>query len=237
MRALREGGWTRAVAGAAAVSATTDRSTTWPPPADEPSTDREPPPRRPVAAGVVLVTVGGLWLLHVLGVTIAWAVLLPVAVIAIGLAVLLGGRSPVTAGLVPLGIVLAVLAGLVTLLPGTTSLEAGDRDLVVTDLADLEDRYELGAGQLTLDLRELDLPPGTTTPLELRVGLGELRVRVPDDVTVTVDGRVTAGELVAFDTRVDGVGPRRQLTADGAPGAGTLAIEASVGLGTLEVSR
>lgn len=219
------------------MSATTDRPTTSPPPAGERPWDREPPPHRPVAAGVVLVAVGALWLLHVLGVTIAWPVLLPMAVIAIGLAILVGGRSRVTAGLVPLGVVLAVLAGVVALLPGSTSLEAGDRDLVVADLAELEERYELGAGQLTLDLRELDLPAGTTTPLELRVGLGELVVRVPDDVTVTVDGRVTAGELVAFDTRVDGVGPRRQLTVDGAPGAGTLAIEASVGLGTLEVSR
>jgi hypothetical protein len=225
------------------VTPTTDRPTTRPPappPARPAWSGGEPPPeapgRRPVVAGTVLVVVGALWLLQVLGVRIAWEVLLPVAVIVVGLAVLVGGRSKLAAGLVPLGVVLAVLAGIAVLLPGTASLETGQRSLVVADLADLDESYSLGAGQLTLDLRELELPEGTT-PLRISVGLGELRVQVPADATVVVDGRVGAGELVAFGTRVDGLGPRRELTETGTDGAGTLRIEARVGLGTMEVTR
>jgi hypothetical protein len=194
------------------------------------------PGRRPVVAGTVLIVVGALWLLQVLGVSIAWEVLLPVAVMAIGLAVLVGGRSRFVAGLVPLGVVLAVLAGIVVLLPGTASLSTGERALVVADIADLDESYSLGAGQLTLDLRELELPEGTT-PLRVSVGMGELRVQVPPDATVVVDGRVAAGELVAFGTRVDGLGPQRELTETGTEGSGTLRIEARVGFGTLEVTR
>jgi hypothetical protein len=224
------------------VSATTDRP--QPPPATPPpvggpqgtSGHPRPPARRPIVSGTVLVVIGGLWLLHVLGVPIVWPVLLPAAVVIIGLVVLVGGRSPVTAGLVPLGVVLAVVAGIVVLLPGVSSLEAGDRVLVVRDVADLQDAYELGAGQLTLDLRALDLPPGSTE-LRVDVGMGELRIQVPEEATVEVDGRVTAGELRAFGTRIDGVGARRLVTDAGRDGAGTLTIEARVGLGTLEVSR
>jgi hypothetical protein len=224
------------------VSATTQDP---PPPAGQPSTagQRPEPPgpprpagRRPVVPGLVLIAIGSLWLAHVLGVPIVWTILLPAAVVLVGLAVLVGGSSPVTAGLVPLGVVLAIAAGIVTLLPGASSFEAGDRVLVVDDLADLQEVYELGAGQLTLDLRGLELPSGSTD-VRVDVGLGDLRIRVPEEATVVVDARVTAGELVAFGTRVDGVGARRQVTDAGREGAGTLEIEAQVGLGTLEVSR
>jgi hypothetical protein len=223
------------------VSATTDRPppTAAPPPAGEPRGTPDPPrpaDRRPIVPGIVLIVIGGLWLLHVLGVPIVWSIVLPVAVVLVGIAVLAGGRSPVTAGLVPLGVVLAVVAGIVALLPGASSLETGDRVLEVRELGDLQDAYQLGAGQLTLDLRALDLPPGRTE-LRVDVGLGDLRVRVPAEATIEVDGRVTAGELRAFGTQVDGVGARRQVTDAGREDAGTLAIEARVGLGTLEVSR
>jgi hypothetical protein len=224
------------------VSATTQDP---PPPAGQPSTagQRPEPPgpprpadRRPIVPGLVLIAIGSLWLMHVLGVPIVWTILLPVAVVLVGLAVLVGGRSPVTAGLVPLGVVLAIAAGIVTLLPGASSFEAGDRVLVVDDVADLQEVYELGAGQLTLDLRGLELPSGSTE-VRVDVGLGDLRIRVPEEATVVVDARVTAGELLAFGTRVDGVGARRQVADAGREGAGTLEIEAQVGLGTLEVSR
>jgi hypothetical protein len=146
------------------VRTTADRPP--PPPAAAPPSVGEPmsapgqPSRRPIVSGIVLIVIGGLWLLHVLGVPIVWSVLLPGAVVLIGLVVLVGGRSPVTAGLIPLGVVLAVVAGVVILLPGVSSLETGDRVLVVRDVADLQDAYELGAGQLTLDLRAARSPAG-----------------------------------------------------------------------------
>jgi hypothetical protein len=206
----------------------------------QPPEGGDPPPRQPkrppVVAGTTLLAVGGLWLLHVLGVTIPWGAVLPSALIAVGLAVLVGGRRPVTAGLVTLGTVLAIVAILVAVLPGTSDLSTGERTHVVTELGELEERYELGAGDLTIDLREVALPAGETD-LVVRVGAGQLAVVVPPDVTVVVEAEVGLGELVAFDQRVGGVTPRRTVTEEGDPGAGTLRIEASVGLGQLEVTR
>jgi hypothetical protein len=197
-----------------------------------------PPPRRqrPVVTGIALIVAGGLWMLHVLGVPLRWELLLPGALIVIGLAVLVGGRSATTAGLVTIGTVVAIVALLVTVFPTTPNASAGDRTFSVTSMADLQERYELGAGDLTVDLRELELPAGTTS-LQVRVGAGQLTVLVPPDVTVVVDAEVGLGEVVAFDTRVGGITPQRRVTDEGAPDAGTLEIEASVGLGQLEVSR
>jgi hypothetical protein len=197
-----------------------------------------PPPRRqrPVVTGVALIAAGGLWMLHVLGVPLRWEVLLPSALIAIGLAVLVGGRRSATAGLVTVGTVVAIVALLVTIFPAGPSAGAGDRTHAVTTMDELEERYELGAGDLTVDLRDLELPAGTTS-LEVRVGAGQLTVLVPPDATVVVDAEVGLGEVVAFDTRVSGVTPQRRVTEEGDPGSGTLEIEASVGLGQLEVTR
>jgi hypothetical protein len=203
-----------------------------PPPGQGPPTRRH----RPVVTGVALIVAGGLWMLHVLGVPLRWEVLLPSALIAIGLAVLVGGRWAATAGLVTVGTVVAIVALLVTIFPTSPSVSAGDRTHAVTSMDELEERYELGAGDLTVDLRELELPAGTTS-LEVRVGAGQLTVLVPAGATVVVDAEVGLGEVVAFDTRVSGVTPQRRVTEEGDPDAGTLEIEASVGLGQLEVSR
>jgi hypothetical protein len=206
------------------------------PPAPPPGPNAPPPrgERRPVVTAVALIAVGVLWGLHILGVTLRWELLLPSALIVIGLGVLVGGRSAATRGLVTLGTVLAIVAVLTFLFPASPDVSAGDRTLTVASIDDLAERYELGAGELTVDLRQLDLPEGTTT-LEVRVGAGQLLVRVPPEVTVVVDAQVGLGELDAFGTRVSGVAPQRRIVDDG--DTRTLAIDGSVGLGQLEVTR
>lgn len=213
---------------------TTDRPTAAPDtgPASAPPSR----PRRPVGTAVALICAGVLWGLHILGVDLRWEVLLPVALIVVGAGVLVGGRSAAAHGLVGFGTLLAVIAVLVLVFPAVPSLDAGDRDVLVTDLDDLEATYDLGAGDLTLDLRGLDLPAGTTA-ITVRVGVGQLEIRVPADVTVRADTRVGVGQTVVFGRTVGGIAPSREVTEAGVPGAGTLEIEASVGLGQLEVDR
>ncbi|MCF6526039.1 PspC domain-containing protein [Streptomyces sp. JJ36] len=55
----------------------------------------------------------------------------------------------------------------------------------------VRDRYELGTGRAVLDLTGLRLDEGQTVRSEVRLGAGELRVRVPDDVRVRL--RVDVG--------------------------------------------
>ena len=60
----------------------------------------------------------------------------------------------------------------------------GDRTERPVTPAEL-DTYELGAGDFVLDLRQLQVPPGTTA-VRARVGVGELVVELPDGVSAQV---------------------------------------------------
>lgn len=53
----------------------------------------------------------------------------------------------------------------------------GDRDYIVTDFGDLERRYELGIGDLVVDLSELDFDGETVRiDVDLEVDLGNAEV-------------------------------------------------------------
>jgi hypothetical protein len=195
----------------------------------------EPHHRRPVGLALVLITVGVVWLLALAGVSLPWELLVPGALVVTGVLVLLSSRWRGGNGLIGFGIALAIFA-LVVAVPSPAALSAGDRTIAVTDVADLEDRYGLGAGTMTLDLRELDLPPGTT---EVRAGvnLGELVVVVPPDATITGEGRVFLGEIEHFDRTSGGVAPRAALSEPGDDADRILDLRLRVGLGQIEVRR
>ncbi len=216
-------------------------STPPPPPPEDRAPDEAPgaEPRsasRPIGWALALIGAGVLWLLHVVGVTIAWELILPVAIIAIGLTLLAGGRHVARSGLIGLGIVLTVIALVLPVTPMQVSVTAGDRTYEVTEVAELEPSYNLGAGTLTLDLRDLDLPDGTTE-LAASVSMGELVVRVPDDVTVTGTGNTLAGEVVSFGRTTAGLAPRRALDEAGTDGGPVLDLDLRTGFGRIEVTR
>lgn len=197
---------------------------------------RSRPAPRPIGWGLALIGGGVLWLLHLVGVTIVWEVVLPIIVVAIGLVLLAGGRHVAQSGLIGLGVVLTVTAVVISMSPTQVSLTAGDRTYEVTEFAELESSYSLGAGTLTLDLRDLELPEGTTE-LAASVSMGELVVRVPADVTVTGTGHTMAGEVVAFGRTTSGVSPRGALTEAGADGGPVLDLQLRTVFGRIEVTR
>jgi hypothetical protein len=193
------------------------------------------PPRRPIGLALALIVVGVLWLLAVAGVALPWEVLVPGALVVVGALVLLSPLWGGGNGLIGFGIALAVIA-LVVAVPSPAALSAGDRTIVVTDPADLEDRYGLGAGTLTLDLRDLELPPGTTE-VQAGVNLGELVVVVPPEVSVAGEGRVFLGEVDHFDRTNGGIAPRASLADPGTDADRVLELRLRVGLGQIEVRR
>lgn len=212
-----------------------------PPPPDDhgpngTSGARPRPTARPIGWGLALIGAGVLWLLHLAGIRVDWGLVLPIVVIVIGLALLGGGRHVARSGLLGLGIVLTVLALVVSVAPMQLSVSAGDRTHTITDVADLDPSYRLGAGTLTLDLRDLELPAGTTD-LDASVSMGELVIRVPDDVTVTGTGQVIAGEVASFDRTTGGIAPRRTLDDPGIEGGPILDLHLRTGLGRIEVTR
>jgi hypothetical protein len=193
------------------------------------------PRRRPVGLALVLITVGVVWLLALAGVSVPWEVLVPGALMVVGALVLLSPRWGGGGGLIGLGIALAVLA-LVVAVPSPAALSAGDRTIAVTSVADLDDRYGLGAGTMILDLRELELPSGTTE-VQAGVNLGELVVLVPADATITGEGRVFLGEVEHFERSSGGVAPRADLREPGDDPDRVLELRLRVGLGQIEVRR
>ena len=74
----------------------------------------------------------------------------------------------------------------------------GERDYRPASAADIRDRYELGIGSLTVDLRDTRLPNGPTN-VTVDVGVGEGVVVVPENVCV--DSRADVGAGAGPDLR------------------------------------
>lgn len=192
-------------------------STTTPvrPATPEPATPPPPPPppRRSLGAmtvGLVLVGVGTVALLATLGIDIPVAVVGPVLLVVLGIGVVVSGiRGESSGGVVGLAIVLGVLLALGSLVGMVLDVPlrgvVGERHHRPASVAELEPNYRVLMGELELDLRDLQLSPGTTT-IEASAVLGEVIVRVPPGHRGVRRGRRRRGHR-------DGVrgGPRRPL--------------------------
>ena len=112
----------------------------------------------------------------------------------------------------------------------------GERDYRPASVTDLRETYELGIGELIVDLRHTDLPPGDV-PMAIDLGIGEARVIVPDDVCVATDAEVGIGEVRSFDRTSEGVDVDFEDRPDVDGDVTRLVVEADVGLGALRIGR
>jgi phage shock protein PspC (stress-responsive transcriptional regulator) len=112
----------------------------------------------------------------------------------------------------------------------------GQREYRPATMSELRDHYEIGIGELDVDLTELDLPTGRTD-LDIDVGMGEVVVWVPRDTCVTSDVEIGAGAADVFDRDNDGVDVAFAESATPPAGRPLLHIEADLGVGVLEVVR
>jgi hypothetical protein len=110
----------------------------------------------------------------------------------------------------------------------------GDRTERPATPAEL-DTYELGAGDFVLDLRQLQVPPGTT-PVRARVGLGELVVELPDGVSARVVARSGVGEVQVLGEEEGGFASRVDATVE-AGGDRRLELDLRIGIGQVRVER
>ncbi len=117
----------------------------------------------------------------------------------------------------------------------------GEARVTVAEIEELEDEYRHGIGQLVVDLRDLD-PERTDHSVELSLGIGELRVYVPDSISTTADIKVGVGSIVtrgvgyAWDESTEGLGTRRTIAVPVAgETTGELRLDIDVGIGEVEV--
>jgi phage shock protein PspC (stress-responsive transcriptional regulator) len=182
-----------------------------------------------VVSGVALAAYGLMVLLddqlgwdasaHVLGLAAALAVF-GLAVLGMGVA---GMRSGFT-GL--LAAILAVATWIAVVVPGT-DYRGGFGDRRWQPVLAQSQTYELAVGNARLDLRDYPTTPGSVETLTVSMGAGELRIVVPDDLTVEVDGHVNAGTITENGVDLGQVGSGR----DG-PG---LSVNETVGTGPVDV--
>jgi phage shock protein PspC (stress-responsive transcriptional regulator) len=235
-----------------ATAATAPRWTPPPPPGQtappeqRPAGWKAPEPRESSFLGrltiaFALLTVGVAWVLGEAGaITFTAQIGFALALLVVGLGLVVGtwvGRArwlalPAIFVLVP-GLLVASLVQ-----DGNLHLGGGigDRNYSPVAVVDVADQYELGIGQLVVDLSDLDLAGGTVETAA-HVGIGSLKIYVPEDASVTVDTSIGAGQFDIFDTRQDGTGIEETVSEPGVEGAGRIRIDTSVSLGDLEVVR
>lgn len=137
-------------------------------------------------------------------------------------------------GLILLGLLSAVATAGAT---AAAEVDAGHLEARPTTAAGVLDRYDLGVGEIDLDLTRVTDPEaldGRTVDLELDLA-GRIEVVVPEGLDVVVRTSVDAGEARVFGDRLgDG---ERSTTGDGGAGAPTLTIDARTTFGEIEVIR
>lgn len=188
--------------------------------------------------GLVLVGIGLFWLLDRLDVvSVDAAVVLPLILTAVGVALLIGSFDGEHAGLVVIGVFVAVGV----LIASTTPVAfltngVGERVYTPTAESSLADPFQLGIGELRVDLSDLVVIGDATAIAEL--GIGELRVVVPAGVAVDITTEVGAGEIRLFGANRSGTGVSDTFrSADFESASQRLVLELDVAIGAIEVTR
>jgi phage shock protein PspC (stress-responsive transcriptional regulator) len=160
--------------------------------------------------------------------------LVPALVIAAGAVIVTGAFMKPIRWLVPPALALALAAGVVAAAGIDLDGGIGEREYRPATTVDLRDRYELGMGELVVDLSDTDLPAGDV-PLELDLGIGEARVVVPDDVCVATTADVGIGNVRLFGRDNGGVDIDFEDTPVADPDVTRLVLDAEVGVGEVRV--
>ncbi|MFH9708107.1 PspC domain-containing protein [Streptomyces luteogriseus] len=183
------------------------------------------------------------WDGHPLGTSLQTGLACALAVLGLGMAVsAFLGRTG--AGSVFLAVLTAGLLAGAAALPKDIDTHWARTTWQPSTVADVRPRYDLGTGVGTLDLSKLDVPGKQTVTTRAEVGMGKLRVLVPEGVTVRLDVEVGIGDLrlPGDDPKDVDVQPGRhkEITlspAEGVEKSGIVDLDLQVGMGQAEVTR
>ncbi len=201
--------------------------------------------RRPEGGGReiarhTLVGVGLLVLLFALSVGSFWAAaaggdeVIAAGVILAGLALVASAFARPARWLILPALAVAVPTAFVATAGIDLDGGVGEKRYRPSAAADIRESYELGAGSLTLDLRNVELPAGERR-VHLDVGMGEAVVVVPEDVCVSTTAELGMGGVAIFDRESGGVDVDLEDLNSAPAGTPRLVLDADVGLGAVEV--
>lgn len=155
---------------------------------------------------------------------------LALALTVVGVGLLVGAWWGRSATLLVLGALL--VPPLLTASLVDVPLNGGEVNVRPRAWHQLGSEYQLGAGELTLDLTELD-PSQGSAELEASVGMGELNVIVPSGEAVRAEGRVGAGSVDLLGEERGGFGV--DLVREVGEGPPRLRLLLDVGVGEVIV--
>ncbi|MFV1990471.1 MAG: PspC domain-containing protein, partial [Acidimicrobiales bacterium] len=207
-------------------------------------------PTAATSAGLLLVVIGVLGVMQLSGVMALEAGSLgALLLIGIGIATVVGAFGRPWPGLVVTGTLLAFLLAFVTIIDTPIGDGIGDRTVSPDAVAELTEAQRLTMGSLVLDLTQVDFAEqaspgagldssGAFEPLVVSasVMVGDLRLILPEGVTVGGDVRVGTGKLMLLgDTRngflleesVEETTP--EIILDLRVGLGSLVVDQEVG--------
>jgi phage shock protein PspC (stress-responsive transcriptional regulator) len=209
----------------------------------------------PITLGTALITLGVLWLARTLGVTgVTLTRTLAATLLVIGAGLVVSAFVGRGRGLMPLGVLLSIAvmgAVLGSQFPDRLGMMSiGDDGVLVTEdaeltlspttLAELPANYDLTVGRVLIDLSALtdEVADAGTVRLEIDMGIGDLRVILPEGVAVDVQVEVGIGRIALLGSTAGGLGvsDRQRLAATDGSG-GMLVIEISHGIGNVTVTR
>ncbi len=199
-----------------------------------PSSPLEPEPPLPPVTSVTLaiaaVAVGLLLTIDQFMTDIPAVAVFGTALAVVGGGLVYGAFRGRARGLVPIGLLLAVGLAISPAVDALGEGGTGNRDYVPLAEADVRTSYDLGAGPLELDLRQVSFTEDHT--IEVNVGAGYAEIWLPEDVNVAVHSDVSAGYSDLFGREVAGVftdASSNQSSGDGDRPTITLDVEVTFG--------
>ncbi len=165
------------------------------------------------------------------------------AMIVVSLGLLVGAWIGRARWLIVIGLLIAPWLLFAAAIPWISDWSVGDPSYNPQSIGDVSESYELGVGQLTVDLTDLDGDDfAELDEIDVSIGIGELVVLVPVGVTVDVDAQVGIGAVVSrytteggffsFDQDVvsaSGIGIERTFQIGDSPSDLRLDLEAGIG--------
>jgi phage shock protein PspC (stress-responsive transcriptional regulator) len=217
----------------------------YPPPPPVPPRPPQPPRERSILGVLTFCTV-----LVVVGLMLLWnsasdgsaddfraVAILGTALGLTAIGLLVGAVVGRARGLIVLGVLLALATTVAAATDQRLSGGVGERTWTPQTVAAAERPYRLGIGDAELDLTQL--PAGSDADVDVRLGVGGLRVYVPADARVLVDAEVGAGNVALFGREHDGtdVDVTTNAVPRGEPSGSVIRIDAEVGLGEVRVEQ
>ena len=190
-----------------------------PPPVATPTVPPQPPPTKRkrfdptltwLTLAALVAVIGVLSLIDQTASDVSGPVYLATSLAVVALGMLAGTWWGNGRWLIPLGALLTVTLISVSQLP---VWKFGEIDEAPTSAADVLPSYQMGAGQILLDLTRVeDLTALDGRTIQLENGLGQTRVFVPEDLDVSVHAELNAGDVKIFDREANGADASTQYT-------------------------